>query len=230
MDIEPSNPQIPSERKDRVTISLSHFLVDLLDHRVDGFTIRSRSQAVETLLYDALGVHAVLQAVFLAGGQNPADRKDALLSTTRAIKQAGIHYLLLITGHWGENLLKQVTAGELAGISLDLAKSELGDAGAVKENKNHLIGKAHLVVNTTAWPLGLDLNDLIHSHQQNVAVATACITNPETGEGVYIFAPDIFRYIANGSFQMFKGDVFPELEKYGLINYYEIPKTEGDIK
>ena len=218
------------DRKDRVTISLSHFLVELLDHKVDGYTIRSRSQAVETLLYDALGVHSILQAVFLAGGQSPDTRKDALLSTVHTLKQVGIHYLLLITGHWGENLLKQVTAGELTGISLDLAKSELGDAGALKENKSRLLGRAHLVVNTPEWPPDLDVANLIQFHQTNLKVATVYLTNPETGEGIYIFSPDIFRYITHESFQMFKSNVFPELEKFGLINYYEIPKVEGDIE
>ena len=52
--------------KERITITLNEELIEQLDKRVDGEQIKNRSQEIEKILEDALGVSIPEKALILA--------------------------------------------------------------------------------------------------------------------------------------------------------------------
>src|SRR3989344_9358277 len=55
--------------KERVTITLDEKLIKQLDKRIDGSEIKNRSQEIEKILEDALGISIPSKALILAGGK-----------------------------------------------------------------------------------------------------------------------------------------------------------------
>jgi len=55
--------------KERVTITLDRNLIGQIDKRIDGISIKNRSQEIELLLAEALGANIPKKAVLLVGGK-----------------------------------------------------------------------------------------------------------------------------------------------------------------
>lgn len=210
-------------RKDRLTVSISAEVLRLLDRKIDGVYLRNRSHAIESLLMQSLGLSNIHHAVFLAGGPQAENLKPIFLQTVQAVRALGISRLTVIYGHWGAKLKEQLSAEETSGLDVRFFAAASGDAGAFRDYRQEFRQGAMLVINTDRWP-EVDLSELIAFHQRSSRVATVALTDRETAQGVYVFAPDIFRYIAAGSFQLFGAEVFPLLRQYNLLIEFQVER------
>ncbi len=217
-------PSSPLLNKERLTISISPELLDLVDRRVDGVYLRNRSHVIESMLSEAFDKNGVEQAVFLAGGDKAQTFKPCLTDYLARCRDMHIGRLALITGYWGRVLTESLGAEETSGLDVRFGHAETGDAGALRDNRQLFAPGTLMIMNSLSCP-AVDLSDFIQFHQRNNRVATVCYTDQAQSRGLYIFAPDIFRYIPSHGFAMFQTDVFPSLEEYQLLIEYHADTT-----
>src|SRR3989338_8959446 len=141
--------------KERVTITLDAALIRQLDKRVDGKEIKNRSQEIEQMLEDALGMTVPEKAVILAGGKGTRLR-PLTLHTPKALvdiqgktitewifdllKRHGITEVIITVGYLKEKIKKYYGDGSKFGMKISYVDEDkpLGTAGALIKIK-HLL-------------------------------------------------------------------------------------------
>src|SRR3990167_5695894 len=94
-----------SERKPKIAISLDRAVLELVDSKVDGNVIRSRSQAVEFFLRKGLQEQSINNAVLLIKGEHQKNslkklKGEALIKNQiEFFSKNGINNLYIVTQH-----------------------------------------------------------------------------------------------------------------------------------
>ncbi len=211
-----------SHKKLRISVSISKEVIGRLDQKIDRVRIRNRSHAIECLLSQYLGLSNVNQAVILIGGKDSSRMITAAEAALKEISESSISSVMVISGSMASEVEDKLTIKRPKNIYLNFTKSSEGTGGGLRDNKRPILsGGTFLLVNTSKWPKGIDLNKFFLFHGEKGRVATIYKTD-DNMQGLYVFEPEIFRYIPKSGFSMLERDVFPYLFENDLaINYFK---------
>lgn len=180
--------------KARLTITLPRDLLRQVDRLVDGYNVRNRSHAVETLIRRSLNP-VVTTAVILAGGNKskngryPATqsiRGQKLINiTARHFIDYGISELVVLAGDQEPVVRTALGDGVSAGITIRYLREDkpLGTAGALKLAEEFLSYGPFLVVHGDILT-NISLPDFVDFHNRENRLATIAV-KPRTAEPKY---------------------------------------------
>lgn len=181
--------------RERLTITISKRLIQLLDETIDGARIRNRSHAIEYLLSRTL-VPRVSRAVILAGGQGlkmrpftyempkcliPIKGRPLLEHTIELLLRYEIRDIVLVIGHLGEKIRDHFGNGSRFGVKItyaDQGEGFKGTGGALKVAKPLAGPKPFLLVYGDVLA-DMNLNDLIEFHKNHGKIMTMALTSVE---------------------------------------------------
>lgn len=174
----------PTRLKSRLTITLSPDVLAQLDRRIDGKTLRNRSQAIETLLRDSLSP-SVSTAVILAGGDQEGEGVPALLPiggqalvsrTIHHLMGFGVHSFLVLAGDHEQEIRALMGEGESVGASIRYLRERQprGTGGALKLAEPYLGTDPFLVIHGDVLT-DIDIADFIEFHFNENSLATIAV-------------------------------------------------------
>ena len=227
--------------KPKIAISLDNSLLKLIDSKVDGSVIRSRSQAVEYFLKKGLQEQSVSAAVLLLKGEHqPVALKQAkgmslIRNQIGFFSKYGIRTVYIVTQHTKNmNLLLHEISN--AGINVEIIeKQSRGNADALKAVKEKIAG--NFIVMSGDTYNNFDLLKMVKKHVEAEKMATMGLMTREktssygtaildgdlivdfeekprhysTNAGIYIFKPEIFELF--GDAISLEKDLFPKLAR-----------------
>lgn len=177
--------------KERITITLEKELIDDIDKRVDGDTIKNRSQEIENILKDALGFGVPQKAVILAGGKGTRLRpltdsmpkalieiqgKTVTEHLFDLLKKYGIRDCYITIGHLKENIKDFFGDGSKFGMNISYVEEEepLGTAGPLRLVKDEL--KESFIVSNGDELKDINIPRMYRLHKRKNALATIALT------------------------------------------------------
>ncbi|MDH3745743.1 MAG: sugar phosphate nucleotidyltransferase [Acidobacteriota bacterium] len=187
-------PAATMRSKARLTITMAPELLERLDRRIDGVTLRNRSQAIETLLEQVL-TPTVTTAVILTGGVlgttaevpalAPIAGRALISRTIQHLTNFGIRRVFVLAGGNQRGIQALMGGGEGLGVSIEylVEKKPRGTAGALKLVEPHLDSEPFLVIHGDVLT-DIDLDDFIGFHFSEEAVATIAV-KPRAAERRY---------------------------------------------
>ncbi|MDO8481028.1 MAG: sugar phosphate nucleotidyltransferase [Nanoarchaeota archaeon] len=236
--------------KEKIAISIDSGLLSLLDSKVDGAMLRSRSQAIEYFLGKGLEGDAVTTAVLILRGSQQAIALKQIQGKSLIRHQAafflsqGIKQIYVVTQSPSKELREACI-----GLPVEIIEgNKRGNAGALSE----LAGKitCNFVVMAGDTLNHFDLRRMVSKHRSLGKLATMGLMTRESSKsfgsvvldgdfiidfrektgsshivnaGVYVFKPEIFELLS-GSLEK---DVFPKLAKLKeLIGHFTYGEYE----
>jgi mannose-1-phosphate guanylyltransferase len=184
--------------KERFTVTIDKDVMSLVDHYVDGVTIKNRSHAIEVLLKEAVGDGFPKRAFILAGGQGtrlrpitkeipkpmiPVQGKPVLEYTIELLKKHGIKQIIISVGYLGERIKEYFGNGSKFGVKIKYVEENepLGTAGPLRLAKPHLRG--NFIVCNGDELKDIDLHDMMNHHKERRSLVTMALTTvPETSK------------------------------------------------
>ncbi len=181
--------------KERVTLTIEKDLLETIDGKVDGTTVKNRSHAVELYLRRALKGRVPTKALILAGGRGtrlmPLTKdvpkplikvrgKPLLEHNLELLKRFGIRDVIISVGYLHEQIKEYFKDGAAFGVNItyldeDIEKSPLGTAGPIKKAKEALQHGSFLVLNADELK-DVNLESLYKEHLRNQGTATIALT------------------------------------------------------
>ncbi|MBW2981203.1 hypothetical protein KY360_07340 [Candidatus Woesearchaeota archaeon] len=240
-------------KKQKIAISVDNSLLNLVDSKVDGSVIRSRSQAIEYFLKKGLTEESITTAVLLLKGtqQDAALKnfkgKSLIKNQIEFFSNNGIKKIYLIT----QNPRKELRE-ELIDTNVEIIeKDSKGNASALLTLKGKI--KSNFIVMSGDTYNNFDLIKMINKHLSLNKLATMGLMTREkpsaygtaildgdliidfqektkslsshiVNAGIYIFKPEIFELIQGNSLEK---EVFPKLAKIKeLIGFFTYGEYE----
>jgi mannose-1-phosphate guanylyltransferase len=177
--------------KERVTITLESSLLNQIDKRIDGVNIKNRSQEIENVLSESLGVNIPKKAVLFVGGRGTrlkplTDKIPKALIEVQGkpiiehifdlLKKYGIRDVILCTGHLKDVLKDRLGDGSKAGMNLIYVEEEnpLGTAGPLKMARNHLDDS--FIAGNGDELKNINIPRMFRLHKRKDALATVALT------------------------------------------------------
>lgn len=228
-------------KKPKIAISLDKSLLDLVDSKVDGSIIRSRSQAMEFFLKKGLQGQSVNTAVLLIKGEHQKNLLKSLKGKSLIKNQIdffarhGINNLYIVTQHSKDiNLLLNEISD--AKISVEIIEKEArGNAQALQHIKDKI--KNSFVAMSGDTYNDFDLLKMIKKHLELDKIATMGLMTREkiTGYGTVILDGDFIvdfqekpkqssTNIVNAGIYIFKPEVFELFENVSSLEKDLFPK------
>ena len=227
--------------KPKITISLDNSLLRLVDSKVDGSVIRSRSQAIEYFLKKGLQEQSVNVAVLLLKGEHQAtalkDIKGMSLIKHQInfFSKYGIKTIYVITQHTKNmNLLLDEISDSKVNIEI-IEKQAKGNADALEAVKTKVIN-SFIVMSGDTYN-NFDLLKMIKKHIESEKLATmGLMTREKTSSyGTAILDGDLIvdfkekpKYystnIVNAGIYIFKPEVFGLFEDDVFLEKDLFPK------
>jgi len=222
-------------KKPKIAISLNKSLLDLVDSKVDGSVIRSRSQAVEYFLKKGLQEQSINTAVLLIKGEHQGNLLKKLKGTSliknqiEFFSQYGINHVYIMTQHTKNinSLLSEVSESK---INVEIVETNArGNAEALQAIKGK-INNSFIVMSGDIYN-NFDLLKMIKKHLELDKMATMGLMTREKihGYGTAILDGDLIvdfqekprqssTNIVNAGIYIFKPEVF---EMFDNINSLE---------
>ncbi len=230
-----------SERKPKIAISVDRGLLELVDSKVDGSIIRSRSQAIEFFLRKGLQEKSVNTAVLLIKGEHQENMlkklkgKSLIQNQIDVFSHYGITNIYIITQH-SKNinlLLNEISAAK---INVEIMEKDAkGNAQALWAIKDKI--KTSFIVMSGDIYNDFDLLKMIKKHLDIDKLATMGLMTREktTGYGTAILDGDFIvdfqekpkqssTNIVNAGIYIFKPEVFELFENAGSLEKDLFPK------
>ena len=215
--------------KAKIAISLDNSLLKLVDSKVDGSVIRSRSQAIEYFLKRGLQEQSVSVAVLLLKGEHQAialkDIKGPSLIKQQIdfFSKYGIKIIYIVTQHTKNmNLLLDEISDAKINVEI-IEKQAKGNADALKAIKEK-VNNSFVVMSGDTYN-NFDLLKMIKKHLESEKLATMGLMTREkiSSYGTAIVDGDLIvdfqekpRYystnIVNAGIYIFKPEVFELFE------------------
>jgi len=228
-------------KKPKIAISLDKSLLDLVDSKVDGSVIRSRSQAIEFFLRKGLQGQSVNTAVLLIKGEHQKNLlkslkgKSLIKNQLDFFAQHGINKVYIVTQHTKTiNLLLNEISD--AKISVEIVEKEArGNAQALQAIKDRI--KNSFVAMSGDTYNNFDLLKMIKKHLELDKIATMGLMTREkiTGYGTAILDGDLIvdfqekpkqssTNIVNAGIYIFKPEVFELFDNISSLEKDLFPK------
>ncbi len=180
-------------KKARLTITLPEDLLNQVDRQIDGYSIRNRSHAVETLIRRSL-TPVVATAVILVGGTSkrgelaalqPIHDRRLIHIMVNHLSDYGIRNLIVLAGRQEEAIRNALGDVVGTGITLHYAKEDvqLGTGGALKLAEGYLTRGPFLVVHGDVLS-DINLTDFVNFHNNENRIATIAV-KPRNAEPKY---------------------------------------------
>jgi NDP-sugar pyrophosphorylase family protein len=179
--------------KERVTITLDENLIKQLDKRIDGEEIRNRSQEIEKILEDSLGISIPSKALILAGGKGTRLRpltykipkglievqgKTLTEWLFELFKKYGIRDVILSVGYLADKMRDYFTDGSKFGMNIDYVEEDpnkpLGTAGPLKLAKDMLTDS--FIVSNGDELKCINIPRMFRLHKRKNALVTIALT------------------------------------------------------
>jgi mannose-1-phosphate guanylyltransferase len=177
--------------KERITITLDSELIRQIDKRIDGDTIRNRSQQIEVLLTKALGTYRPKKALILVGGRGTRLRpltyktpkcmfdvngKTIAEHLFDLMKMYGIRDVIMSVGYLKEKVMEHYGDGSQFGVNIAYVEEEepLGTAGPLKLAKN-MLNDSFIVTNGDELK-NINIPRMFRLHKRKDALATIALT------------------------------------------------------
>jgi len=163
-------------KKPKIAISLEKNLLNLVDSKVDGFVIRSRSQAIEFFLRKGLKDQSIDTAVILIKGNHQNNLlkrfkgKSLVRNQIEFFAKYGINKIYIITQHSKNinNLLAEISDSK---ISVEVIEVDvIGNADALNSMKNK-INNSFVVMSGDTYN-EFDLFKMIKKHKEMDKIGT----------------------------------------------------------
>ena len=178
--------------KERITITLDNRLLAQIEKRIDGADIKNRSQEIELLLTDALGLNIPSKAVILVGGRGtrlrpltdhmpkgliPVQGKPITEHLFDLLKKYGIREAILSTGHLKDQFRDYFGDGSGIGMSIAYIEedSPLGTAGPLKLARQQL--NDSFIVSNGDELKDINIPRMFRLHKRKSALATIALTS-----------------------------------------------------
>lgn len=194
--------------RERITISIKKKVLDSIDNTIDGVTVRNRSHAIETLVSKALDLSDTKNAVVLLGGDDALKLIPSVKQNLEILKKAGFEKVYIAVGYLADKIKDKLGDGKEFEMKLEYLTGGEGSGGAILTLKKKF--KRTFIVINSQEKLNLDLIKLMEFHRKHGNTATVTTADLEDLLGLYLFEPEIFKYIPNG-FSMLETDVLPKL-------------------
>lgn len=228
-------------RKSKIAISVDKALLELIDSKIDGSVMRSRSQAIEYFLKKGLQEQSVNTAVLLLKGEHqPFALKD--IRGSSLIKQQisfflkyGIKALYIVTQHTKNmNLLLNEVSGAKINVEI-IERQAKGNADALKAVKEK-ISNSFIVMSGDTYN-NFDLLKMVKKHLESEKLATmGLMTREKAGSyGTAILDGDLIvdfqekprhysTNIVNAGIYIFKPEIFGLFENAVSLERDLFPK------
>lgn len=212
--------------RERLTITLERDLVTAIDSLIDKERLRNRSQTIEYLLKEGIGLHQLNQAFLFI---------DANLSTpqlnqvTQLFASTGISKIYLSidrtlrdqTAEISQNIQNQYRELGLP-VELDEVPADFGSGGALVVRKEELTTPFLLSWVAEEVPLPTSLVGAYVFHRQHQGLLTQLLHAQElefTSTGLAIANPELISHIPAGIVDL-PSTVFPQLIKESKVKGY----------
>jgi mannose-1-phosphate guanylyltransferase/phosphomannomutase len=234
--------------KEKISVTLDSDLLRQADSMINGDSVKNRSQALESLLRDALSSRGVDTAVILAGGDEsrlrhgstfkPLARVEGstvLDNTLRLLKSAGVTRVIIAAGPITEHVRR--LAGDGSEYGLDIAYVEdtrEGTAGALKSAEGYIKGPFFVVLGDIFFDF--DLTRMVRFHRTSRALATIAVAVTELGDSrdwlkisgnrivEFRYEPGRGRtYHVNAGIYLFEKDVLKRIHDRGSLERDTLP-------
>ena len=228
-------------RKPKIAISLNRSLLDLVDSKVDGNVIRSRSQAIEFFLGKGLQEQSINTAVLLIKGEHQGNMlkklkgKSLLKNQVDFFSRQGITNVFVITQHTKDIIL---LLNETSGANINVEIIEVnarGNAQALQAIKDKV--KNSFIVMSGDTYNNFDLIKMTKKHLEMDKMATMGLMTREktSGYGTAILDGDFIvdfqekpkqssTNIVNAGIYIFKQEVFELFENVNSLEKDLFPK------
>lgn len=179
--------------KERITITLNENLIKQLDKRIDGEEIKNRSQEIEKILEDSLGISIPSKALILAGGKGTRLRpltykipkglievqgKTLTEWLFELLKKYGIRDIILSIGYLADKMRDYFTDGSKFGVNIEYVEEEpdkpLGTAGPLRLAKD-MLDDSFIVSNGDELKC-INIPRMFRLHKRKNALATIALT------------------------------------------------------
>jgi len=228
-------------KKPKVAISLDRSLLNLIDSKVDGSIIRSRSQAMEFFLKKGLQDQSIITAVILIRGEHQNNLlkklkgKSLVKNQIDFFSQHGINNLFIVTQHTKNiNLLLNEISDSKINIEI-IESNASGNAEALRSIKNKI--KNSFIVMSGDTYNNFDLMKMIKKHLDLDKMATMGLMTREKihGYGTAILDGDFVvdfqekpkqssTNIVNAGIYIFKQEVFELFDNVSSLEKDMFPK------
>jgi NDP-sugar pyrophosphorylase family protein len=228
-------------KKPKIAISLDKNILTLVDGKVDGSVIRSRSQAIEFFLRKGLQDQLINTAVLLIKGEHQLNMlkklkgKALIRNQVDFFSKSGINNLYIVTQHTKNmNLLLNEVSD--AGINVEIIDTDAkGNAQALLSVKEKI--KNNFIVMSGDTFNNFDILKMIKKHLEMDKLATmGLMTREKTAAyGTSILDGDFIidfkekpkhssTNIVNAGIYIFKSEVFELFEKANRLEKDLFPK------
>ena len=221
-------------KKPKIAISLDKNLLDLVDSKVDGSVIRSRSQAVEFFLRKGLQGQSINTAVLLIKGDHQANMlkklkgKSLIRNQLDFFSRHGINNVFIVTQH-NKDVDKLLNETSDVNINVEIIETNAkGNAQALESVKDKI--KNSFVVMSGDTYNNFDLMKMVKKHLEMDKLATMGLMTREktSGYGTAIldgdFVVDFYEkpkqsstHIVNAGIYVFKPEIFELFENVNSL-------------
>jgi len=180
--------------KERVTLTIEKDLLEKIDGKVDGISVKNRSHAVELFLRRALKSRVPRKAFILAGGRGTrmlpltaetpkpmltVQGKTLLEHNLDFLKRFGIRDVIISVGYLKERIMEHFKDGAAYDVNITYIEEDpqepLGTAGPLKRAKELLKDDSFLVLNADELK-DVNLDQFYRTHLQSEGLATIALT------------------------------------------------------
>ncbi len=217
--------------KIKIAISLDRSLLEIIDSRVDGNIIRSRSQAIEYYLGQGIKEQAIDKAVILLKGEHQVNAlkkingKSLIENQLEFLQKNAIKSAIIITQFSKNiNLLLQKISESPISVNL-LEKNVRGNAEALFATKTEISSENFVVLSGDIY-YDFDLRGMVKKHLSSGKMATmGLMSRPEPSEyGNAVLEGDLIvdfkekpkkaeSNIVNSGIYVFNRQIFKFMEK-----------------
>jgi mannose-1-phosphate guanylyltransferase len=202
-------------KRQRLTITLSRDLVDIIDTYIDRIKVRNRSHAIEFLLADKLNP-MVKKAIILAADQGikfrpftyempkamlPVAGRPLLEHIITGLRESEIRDIYISVGHLSDKVKSYFGDGSKFGIKITYSKQtkkNMGTGGALRNFKKFIGQKEpfFLIYGDVLADINYrDLTQFYYAHQEGLGVvALTTVDQPELWGVVKLKGDDIMEF------------------------------------
>lgn len=227
--------------KSKIAISVDAPLLHIIDSKVDGVVIRSRSQAIEYFLRKGLREEMLSTAAIMIKGEHQAHAlssfkgKTLLEQQLEFFRKSGFSTVYIVTQHT-KHSTQLLDICSRAQISVDIIESEAkGNAKALSSLKSRI--KGMFVVMSGDTYNNFDISKMMNKHGSLNSLATMGLMTRAhtTGYGTAILDGDYVvdfqekpkhssTTIVNAGIYLFKPEIFEMLENADSLERDVFPK------
>jgi len=157
----------------------------------------------------------------------PVNGQPFLRRLLRLLKKHQVTEIVLSVGYLAQYIIDEFTRDN-EGLTIEFSEDQrpLGTAGSLKAAQKYL-SEDFFVINGDTY-LDIDYQQVFQAHQTSGQLATL-VVNQEVSCGVYVFSPQVFDLIPEGTKYSLEKDLWPILIQQKQVNLLKTDQKFIDI-